>query len=72
MHKEVSRNDVSISKLRAQDEDVEINFYYTPKKLSDNSLIFDKETMNEWWEEGFKEIEGEKIEKQTIILSRKK
>ncbi len=68
MHKEVSRNDVSISKLIAQDEDVTINFYYTPKKLSDNSLIFDKEVMTQWWEEGFSEIEHNKCDKKTILL----
>ena len=71
MHKEISKNDISISKLRAKDEDVVINFYYTPKQLSENSLIFDKETMTEWWEKGFKEVKDESFEKKTVFLKRK-
>jgi predicted acylesterase/phospholipase RssA len=45
MHTELSKDDIQIGKLKAKDEDVLINFYYTPRRLTNNSLVFDKEVM---------------------------
>ena len=66
MHKEVSNDDVAISKLMAFDEDVTITYHYTPYKLSDNSLMFDKQTMTEWWDLGYKGIK-ESICKKKVV-----
>jgi len=60
MMREISTNDVAISKLRALDKDITINFYYTPHKLSNNSLMFDKETMEGWWDLGYEGIKDKK------------
>lgn len=57
MHREISKNDIAISKLRAKDKDVKINIYYTPYKLSSNSLVFDKAVMERWWDLGHKGAE---------------
>lgn len=35
---------------------VRVNVWWLPRKLSDNSLIFDKKQMKLWWEEGFESI----------------
>ncbi|GAA4281830.1 patatin-like phospholipase family protein [Gaetbulibacter aestuarii] len=50
---QVERNDVTIGKLAAKNKDVELNLYYTPSKLTENSLIFNKKLMRSWWQQGF-------------------
>lgn len=50
---QVERNDVTIGKLAAKNKDVELNLYYTPSKLTENSLIFNKKLMTSWWQQGF-------------------
>ena len=70
MHKEVSKDDVAISKLIALNEDVTINLYYTPYKLSDNSLIFNKERMNDWWDLGYNSIHNGSCLKETITIKK--
>ncbi|WP_406683580.1 patatin-like phospholipase family protein [Seonamhaeicola sp. MEBiC1930] len=49
----LERNDVTIGKLAAKTKDVKLNLYYTPSKLTENSLIFDKKLMTNWWQQGF-------------------
>jgi len=34
-------------------KDVRINFHYTERKLTNNSLIFSSSQMNKWWAEGY-------------------
>ena len=54
MHREISMSDVMIAQLAAQvQKDVKINFYYTPYTLCKDSLIFNKELMLKWWQEGY-------------------
>ena len=50
---QVEKNDVTIGKLAAKNKNVKLNLYYTPIKLTTNSLIFNKEKMKSWWIEGF-------------------
>jgi len=49
----MERNDVTIGKLAAKANNVKLNLYYTPSKLTENSLIFDKKLMASWWEQGW-------------------
>jgi len=56
MHKEISKNDIAISQLIAKNKNVKINIYYTPYKLTHNSLMFDKKMMEHWWDLGYKGI----------------
>ena len=30
-----------------------LNLYYTPSKLTENSLVFNKKLMRSWWQQGF-------------------
>jgi predicted patatin/cPLA2 family phospholipase len=54
MMTEIGRDDIRLANLQAHIKgDVKINFYYTPRKLTNNSLIFNKEAMTEWWDEGY-------------------
>ncbi|MCH8535488.1 MAG: patatin-like phospholipase family protein [Flavobacteriaceae bacterium] len=50
---QVERHDIREGKLAAIQGDVVLNLYYTPTKLTENSLIFDKQLMSSWWEQGF-------------------
>lgn len=50
---QVERNDVVIGKLAAKNNNVDLNLYYTPTRLTENSLIFSKRLMVKWWKEGF-------------------
>lgn len=50
---QVERSDITIGKLAAKNKDVTLNLYYTPAKLTENSLIFSKKLMRSWWQRGF-------------------
>ena len=50
---QVERNDVVIGKLAAKSKNVKLNLYYTPTRLTENSLIFSKRLMVKWWQEGY-------------------
>lgn len=49
----IENQNIRIGKFAAANKNVIINFYYTPTVLTTNSLIFDKEKMESWWESGF-------------------
>lgn len=50
---QVERNDIVIGKLAAKTKDVNLNLYYTPTRLTENSLIFSRRLMVKWWKEGY-------------------
>lgn len=50
---QVERSDIIIGKLAAKNRDVKLNLYYTPSKLTENSLIFNKKLMTSWWQQGY-------------------
>lgn len=45
--------DIMIGKLVGLNKKVNINFYFTPRQLTDNPLIFNTEQMTKWWQEGY-------------------
>ncbi len=49
----IEKSNISIGKLRAYNQRVRLNLFYTPTVLTTNSLIFDQERMRRWWKEGF-------------------
>lgn len=50
---QVEKHDIAIGKLIANNKNVKLNLYYTPTKLTNNALIFNKEVMKIWWEQGY-------------------
>jgi len=50
---QVEKGDIAIGKLAARHKSVKLNIYYTPTKLTENSLVFNKRLMEKWWLEGF-------------------
>lgn len=53
MNMEISNDDVIVGQLRGQLEEITLNFYYTPYSLTNNSIMFDKKQMTEWWDLGY-------------------
>jgi len=51
---QVGKLDLSNGKLAAKNKNVKLNLYYTPTKLTNNALIFNKKKMKKWWQLGFK------------------
>ncbi|CAN0374693.1 unnamed protein product, partial [Ectocarpus sp. 4 AP-2014] len=47
---QVEKHDITIGKLAAKNKNITLNRYHTPTKLTENSLVFNKELMREWWE----------------------
>lgn len=72
MHFELSTDDVAISKLEAKDKDVKLNLYYVPYQLSDNSLLFNAELMNQWWDLGKANANSQEFCKKITIKKKKK
>ncbi|WP_369753723.1 patatin family protein [Flavobacterium sp. WC2409] len=50
---QVQKNDITIGKLTAINENVKLNLYYTPTQLTSNALVFNKTQMEKWWKQGY-------------------
>lgn len=59
---QVEHNNILVGKLAAQNRNVKLNLFYTPTSLTENSLVFNKKQMAQWWQQGF-EYASEKIKK---------
>lgn len=62
----VEKQNITIGKFAAKNKDVIINLYYTPIVLTTNSLVFNKEKMAQWWENGFQYAASKNIELNEI------
>lgn len=58
---QVEKGDIAIGKLAAKNRNVKLNIYYTPTKLTENSLIFNRDLMIKWWEEGYEYAKSKSI-----------
>ncbi|MCM4173946.1 patatin-like phospholipase family protein [Arenibacter sp. TNZ] len=50
---QIEYHDISEGVLAAKHKGVQLNLYYTPIKLTENSLIFNKKLMSQWWQQGY-------------------
>ena len=53
MMEHVEKHNITIGKLSAKQNNVELNLYYTPSVLTTNSLVFDAKKMSKWWDSGY-------------------
>ena len=54
MHHQLGKHDILIGHLESiYNDDVKVNFIFTPRLLTEYSFYFDPAQMTEWWEEGF-------------------
>ena len=49
----IKDQNIQVAKLRAKEENVALNMFYTPRVLTTNSLIFDAHQMRNWWMRGW-------------------
>ncbi|GBF18961.1 MULTISPECIES: patatin-like phospholipase family protein [Arenibacter] len=54
---QIEYHDISEGVLAAKHNGVQLNLYYTPTKLTENSLVFNKKLMRLWWQQGYKYAE---------------
>lgn len=52
MLNQIANDDLLISQLQAEDHNVLINFFYTPRNLTTHSYVFNTADMKTWWQEG--------------------
>lgn len=64
MSSQIENSNMIEGDLAAQLKDVKLNVYRTPSKLIENSLIFDKTLMTNWWQQGFDYASERAKEKQ--------
>ena len=67
---ENAKQDMAFAKLKAKDNDVILNVYKPPRKLTNNSLVFDQETMENWWAEGYEYAKEQRCD--TWVISKRK
>ena len=53
MMEHVEKHNITIGKLSAKQNGVELNLYYTPTVLTTNSLVFEAKKMAKWWKSGY-------------------
>lgn len=49
----ITKVNVLVPSLMIEDKPVEIRLRYMPEKLTSNSLVFNKNLMKQWWEQGY-------------------
>lgn len=54
MQLNIEKFNVSLARLEAETKGVKLNLFFTPTVLTTNTLIFDKERMRRWWEQGYR------------------
>ncbi len=64
---QIGYHDISEGILAAEHNGVILNLYYTPTKLTENSLVFNKKLMTEWWLQGFKYAKDKHQETQNAF-----
>ncbi|MCL5244656.1 patatin-like phospholipase family protein [Cellulophaga sp. 20_2_10] len=64
---QIEHHDISEGVIYATHKGVKLNLYYTPTKLTENSLVFNKKLMAQWWEQGFNYAE-KKVTKLNAII----
>lgn len=67
---ETAEQDMSLAKLKAKDNDVILNVYAPPRKLTNNSLVFDQKIMENWWAEGYEYAKSQSY--NTWVVSKRK
>ncbi len=50
---QIEYHNISEGIIAAKHNGVQLNLFYTPSKLTENSLVFNKKEMTQWWQQGF-------------------
>ncbi len=60
MINQIAIDDIDLGRLEAFQNKVRINLYYIPSELNDNPLVFDRQQMKTWWQQGYEYAVSEK------------
>ena len=50
---QIGKDDMIIGMLESRYSNVKVNFYHTPRKLTEISFVFEPAIMKSWWKEGY-------------------
>lgn len=64
---QVEKHDIREGKLASKQKNVKLNLYYTPSKLTENSLIFNRKLMTKWWQDGYNYAKEKKEENRLVF-----
>ncbi len=64
---QIEYHDISEGIIYAKHKGVKLNLYYTPTRLTENSLVFNKKLMTDWWEQGFNYAEKKAVRYKKAI-----
>jgi len=64
----VDIQNIRIGKMIARNNNAIVNLYYTPSVLTTNSLIFNKEKMTKWWNNGYLHAKNKNMVSNPIQL----
>ena len=59
MGDQIVKDNIKVGKLLAKEKGVKLRVFYTPKVLTTNSLVFDRNEMLHWWQEGWAHAQQE-------------
>ena len=63
--REAMERDIDKAKNMAKEKSITLNIYHFPRKITDNSMYFDKKQMTEWWDEGYVYMKNNHINNKT-------
>lgn len=69
MQRKIAKDNIDLNKLNSYGREVNINIYHTPYSLTENSLVFKKEEMIKWWDEGYINAKSGNVKKYKITRS---
>ena len=59
MGDQIMEDNILVGKLYAQEKNVQLRIFHTSRVLTTNSLIFDQDEMERWWQEGWEYAQKE-------------
>ncbi len=67
----IESSELSLNNLKNYGNNINLNFYFTPERLTNNSLIFNSEVMRGWWALGKKSAEDNYYKSYQLVGRRK-
>lgn len=62
--REAMERDIDRALNMAKEKSVILNIYHFPRKITDNSMYFDKKQMTGWWDEGYEHMKEHHLNKE--------
>ena len=63
MGDQIVNDNIKVGHLMAKEKGVKLRVFYTPKVLTTNSLVFNQDEMEKWWQEGWEHAQQSLLQK---------